>query len=755
MEVLPPRLLLLVALCVAVRGATDGADALVVQTQYGAVRGVQSNTTGTAINAWLQIPFAADPVGPLRWMPPQPAVHWAGTKQLNATTTDDDKCFQAQNPDRVKGNPLAPGPDTPVLGSEACLTLSVWAPASATSTSKLPVVFYIFGGGYVTGSPNMATQNSPLQLMTLAEAKANKRFVVVEPNYRLGGLGFMAWGPLTKETGAHGSSGNYGTLDQIAALKWVQANIEAFGGDPSQVTIWGESAGAMSVTTLLAAPLAQGLFHRASAMSSLTRSTWLTQAVAQKGGDACAARHKCTTPACMRALNPQQAYLCTMAMAHSAVRQSNPSLSVRQHMLEVDIEGPNVDGYVLFDSPHESIAAGRAGGKALAPVPVLVGSNTAEIMVFFLLPIQSPLWNISDSELPAVVRSTMNSLLYRAKPDLSLTEPVPVEDGVATDELVARALALYPESAYQELAGNLTASLKTPGDILWAFCNYAAKGECAESTAMSVDAVRYSYMLTDLTFTSTALGVCSAMVEHSQPCYRYVFNEPSYPYDKPSLHLAVHGSNTPFAFGNLQAYYETCASAGCRASPEQLSVQQAMERYYIGFITSGDPNAIAAAGPAGVELPQWPAAGTPNAQTQQYMMLQEPGLGARSGFRAEQTEFWAAVEHSATMLAPPPTPLTPTPPPTPLTPTPPPASGSSNADSLALGLGLGLGLGLPIVAGLSCFFTRRGQLSYGRGRSMLRGNIASYNQDGANPTPQPGGHTDTGAGSLRASHNAL
>ena len=107
MEALPPRLLLLVALCVAVRGTTDGTDALVVQTQYGAVRGVQSNTAGTAINAWLQIPFAADPVGSLRWMPPQPAVHWAGTKQLNATTTDDDRCFQAHSPEADAADAVA------------------------------------------------------------------------------------------------------------------------------------------------------------------------------------------------------------------------------------------------------------------------------------------------------------------------------------------------------------------------------------------------------------------------------------------------------------------------------------------------------------------------------------------------------------------------------------------------------------------------------------------------------------------------
>ena len=118
------------------RGSTDGTDALVVQTQYGAVRGVQSNTAGTAINAWLQIPFAADPVGPLRWKPPHPATAWNGTKQLNATTTDGDRCLQGNSPSPFIGNPLAPGPATPVIGTESCLTLSVWAPASATYKNR-------------------------------------------------------------------------------------------------------------------------------------------------------------------------------------------------------------------------------------------------------------------------------------------------------------------------------------------------------------------------------------------------------------------------------------------------------------------------------------------------------------------------------------------------------------------------------------------------------------------------------------------
>ena len=151
-----------------------------------------------------------------------------------------------------------------------------------------------------------------------------------------------------------------------------------------------------------------------------------------------------------------------------------------------------------------------------------------------------------------------------------------------------------------------------------------AKGECAESDderqrrPLLVHADRFDLHVNGARRVQRNGGP-------GQPCYRYVFNEPSYPYDKPNLHLAVHGSNTPFAFGNLQAYYESCAGAGCgRASPEQLSVQQAMERYYIGFITSGDPNAVTATGPAGVELPQWPAAGTPDAQTQQYMSCRSP-----------------------------------------------------------------------------------------------------------------------------------
>jgi len=214
--------------------------------------GLLSGTTDqNGITAYLGIPFAAPPVGELRWRPPQPAAPWQGVREASHFGAS---CMQSQPGSRLPWTEefMTQGPV-----SEDCLFLNVWTPAKSAS-EKRAVMVYFYGGGFNEGSSSVAVYNGA----TLAR----QGVVVVTPNYRVGPLGFLVHPELTKES-PHRSSGNYGLLDQIAAVEWVQKNIAAFGGDPAQVTIFGQSAGAISVADLMRSPLAQGLFARAIAES--------------------------------------------------------------------------------------------------------------------------------------------------------------------------------------------------------------------------------------------------------------------------------------------------------------------------------------------------------------------------------------------------------------------------------------------------------------------------------------------------------
>jgi para-nitrobenzyl esterase len=230
--------------------AVQLAVAQVVQTDQGKVEGLKEpNSTVTVFKG---IPYAAPPLGDLRWKAPQPVVAWKGVRHADHF---GNVCMQ---------NPQAPGSfyqvefyEAPEPMSEDCLYLNLWTAASSAN-EKRPVMVWIHGGGWVEGSGSLPSFNG--------EALAKKGVVVVTINYRLGVFGFLAHPELTKESD-YGASGNYGMLDQLAALKWVKANIRQFGGDPDNVTIFGQSAGAGSVIDLCASPLAKGYFQRSIVQS--------------------------------------------------------------------------------------------------------------------------------------------------------------------------------------------------------------------------------------------------------------------------------------------------------------------------------------------------------------------------------------------------------------------------------------------------------------------------------------------------------
>src|SRR5580704_10678658 len=214
-----------------------------VKLDTGMISG--TSTSSPDVRVFKGVPFAAPPVGDLRWRAPQPAAHWDGVRKAEAFSAT---CMQ--------GN----------AGSEDSQYLNVWTGAKSAS-EKRPVMVWIYGGGYTSGSGS--------QPMYDGEALAKKGAVVVTLNYRLGAFGFFSYPELTKESDRRGA-GNFGVLDSMAALQWVQKNIAAFGGDPKRVTIFGESAGAGAVANLMTVPQAKGLFERAIGESS----AWSTATVA-------------------------------------------------------------------------------------------------------------------------------------------------------------------------------------------------------------------------------------------------------------------------------------------------------------------------------------------------------------------------------------------------------------------------------------------------------------------------------------------
>ena len=306
--------------------------------------------TGVAVNGIVSfkgIPFAAPPVGELRWKPPQPVQPWTGVKQANAY---GPSCMQDPNFVKIFGAP-------PAI-SEDCLYLNIWTPAK-TPGDKLPVMVWIYGGGFVGGMTSIPAYDGT----RLAE----KGVVLVSVAYRLGVFGFLADPELSRES-SKGVSGNYGLEDQIAGLKWVKANIARFGGDPSRVTIFGESAGGMSVSMLTVSPAAKGLFQRAISESggSLGPARF-----GNEGGE--------TVPPLKVAEASGQKFLGKLG-ANDIQAARALSAEKIQTALGPGLQGgfwPVYDGYILPRDAYELYQARRFNDT-----PVLVGTNSDEGALF-------------------------------------------------------------------------------------------------------------------------------------------------------------------------------------------------------------------------------------------------------------------------------------------------------------------------------------------------------------------------------------
>jgi para-nitrobenzyl esterase len=331
--------LLALALLPLAAHATKVVDPLQVKTDKGVVEGTLTNKD--QVRAFKGIPFAAPPLGKLRWQPPQPAAKWKG---IRPAKDFGSHCIQSSGySDMVFHDP---GP------SEDCLTLNVWTPANAKPGS-LPVMVWIYGGGFTSGGTSESRQDG--------QFLAARNVVVVSMNYRLGIFGFFELPELTAES-PHHASGNYGLLDQTAALEWVKTNIAAFGGDPANVTIFGESAGSISVSAQMASPLARGLFAKAigesgGALYGSGPATPTREFAEQRNAAFDQAVFGNANLADMRKLTADN----ILKAATAKITPPPPRF------------GPTVDGHFLPDSVPNIYAAGNQ-----AHVPLLAGWNADE-----------------------------------------------------------------------------------------------------------------------------------------------------------------------------------------------------------------------------------------------------------------------------------------------------------------------------------------------------------------------------------------
>ena len=333
------RFAFILALCASAALAASGE----VKIDSGKLKGAAAN----GVISFKGIPYAASPVGDLRWRPPQPVKPWSGVRPATEYGAD---CMQ--NPFPGDAAPLGVKP------AEDCLYVNVWVPAQPPA-KKLAVIMWIYGGGFVNGGSSPTVYDG--------SQFAKRGVVFVSFNYRVGRFGFFGFPALTKENPDE-PHGNYAFMDQIAALKWVQRNIAAFGGDPKNVTLFGESAGGGSVLTMMTSPLAQGLFQKAIVESGGGRGSLMPPhnlAQAESIGVAFAKKNSITgdDAAALTALRkfPADTVVDRLNMATMFGAMST-------------YPGPMIDGKVVVEELDAAYAAGHG-----AKIPLMIGANSADI----------------------------------------------------------------------------------------------------------------------------------------------------------------------------------------------------------------------------------------------------------------------------------------------------------------------------------------------------------------------------------------
>lgn len=488
----------------AISIATSAQDAVSVKTSYGILEGLDIS----GIKTFKGVPFAAPPTGDNRWREPQPLQPWQGIRECHDYAPDP-----MQEP--IFGD-MNFGADSI---SEDCLYLNIWTPA-ITMNEKLPVLIYFNGGGLMAGSGS--------EPRYAGMAMARRGMICVTANYREGIFGFFAHPELSKET-AYKGSGNYGFLDQQAAIRWVHENICLFGGDPERITIAGESAGSMSVSALMASPLSRGLFAQAigSSGSVIADKRVKSLAEAEKAG-----------VDMMRRMGYRNVKEMRKVPAEVLMKQAN----VR------NVPVYNIDNHFLTEQPFATYAAGRQ-----MRVPLLVGGNSLEM---------SP--------------AAYFGYITMSGREITMEDIARTASGMFGDNTYEM-LSLYgitaPDDIYKQPGIDLC------GDLFLAYSTWRWGNIHNATSGQPVYRYLYSRERPKMMIEGKVAGLAGGVKDKTE-AEEVVENK------IPEIHGAVHSADIEYAMGNLPTnrVYDW--------QPEDYMVSDIFMGYYANFVKTGNPNGI-------------------------------------------------------------------------------------------------------------------------------------------------------------------
>ena len=488
----------------AISIATSAQDAVSVKTSYGILEGLDIS----GIKTFKGVPFAAPPTGDNRWREPQPLQPWQGIRECHDYAPDP-----MQEP--IFGD-MNFGADSI---SEDCLYLNIWTPA-ITMNEKLPVLIYFNGGGLMAGSGS--------EPRYAGMAMARRGMICVTANYREGIFGFFAHPELSKET-AYKGSGNYGFLDQQAAIRWVHENISLFGGDPERITIAGESAGSMSVSALMASPLSRGLFAQAigSSGSVIADKRVKSLAEAEKAG-----------VEMMRRMGYKNVKEMRKVPAEVLMKQAN----VR------NVPVYNIDNHFLTEQPFATYAAGRQ-----MRVPLLVGGNSLEM---------SP--------------AAYFGYITMSGREITMEDIAKTASGMFGDN-TEEMLSLYgitaPDDIYKQPGIDLC------GDLFLAYSTWRWGNIHNATSGQPVYRYLYSRERPKMMIEGKVAGLAGGVKDKTE-AEEVVENK------IPEIHGAVHSADIEYAMGNLPTnrVYDW--------QPEDYMVSDIFMGYYANFVKTGNPNGI-------------------------------------------------------------------------------------------------------------------------------------------------------------------
>ena len=488
----------------AISIATSAQDAVSVKTSYGILEGLDIS----GIKTFKGVPFAAPPTGDNRWREPQPLQPWQGIRECHDYAPDP-----MQEP--IFGD-MNFGADSI---SEDCLYLNIWTPA-ITMNEKLPVLIYFNGGGLMAGSGS--------EPRYAGMAMARRGMICVTANYREGIFGFFAHPELSKET-AYKGSGNYGFLDQQAAIRWVHENISLFGGDPERITIAGESAGSMSVSALIASPLSRGLFAQAigSSGSVIADKRVKSLAEAEKAG-----------VEMMRRMGYKNVKEMRKVPAEVLMKQAN----VR------NVPVYNIDNHFLTEQPLATYAAGRQ-----MRVPLLVGGNSLEM---------------SPAAYFGYITMSGREITME---DIAKTASGMFGDN--TDEMLSLYGITAPDDIYKQPGIDLC------GDLFLAYSTWRWGNIHNATSGQPVYRYLYSRERPKMMIEGKVAGLAGGVKDKTE-AEEVVENK------IPEIHGAVHSADIEYAMGNLPTnrVYDW--------QPEDYMVSDIFMGYYANFVKTGNPNGI-------------------------------------------------------------------------------------------------------------------------------------------------------------------